>query len=38
MSRAPLVLEEYDPTWTKKFEEEKEYLLSIVGKWNFGSV
>ena len=38
MSRALVILEEYDNSWPAKFEVEKAYLLSIVGKWNYGSI
>ncbi len=38
MSRAPVILEEYDPSWPSKFEEEKEHLMAIVGRWNFGGI
>lgn len=38
MSRAPVVLEEYDSSWPNKFEKEKDYLLEVAGKWNYGSV
>lgn len=38
MSRAPVILEEYDSSWPSKFEEEKSYLMSIVGDWNYGSI
>ena len=38
MSRAPVILEEYDSSWPSKFEEEKEYLMAVAGKWHFGSI
>ncbi len=38
MSRASVILEEYDSSWVSKFEEEKAHLLSIAGEWNYGSV
>jgi GrpB-like predicted nucleotidyltransferase (UPF0157 family) len=38
MKRAPVILEEYDFSWSEKFEKEKEYLMSIVGPWNYGSI
>ena len=38
MSRAPVILEEYDSSWPSKFEEEKEYLMAVAGKWHFGNI
>lgn len=38
MSRAPVILEEYDPSWASKFTEEKEYLMTVAGKWLYGSI
>ena len=38
MGRAPVILEEYDSSWPAKFEEEKEHLMTIAGKWFFGSI
>ena len=38
MSRAPVILEEYDSSWPSRFEEEKSHLLSIAGDWNYGSI
>ncbi len=38
MSRAPVILEEYDFSWPSKFEEEKAHLMSIIGKWHYGSI
>jgi len=38
MSRAPVILEDYDNSWPSKFEEEKAFLLSVVGRWNYGSI
>jgi len=38
MSRAPIILEEYDSSWSEKFEQEKKFLMAIAGKWNFGGV
>ena len=38
MKRASVILEEYDSSWSEKFEKEKEYLMSIVGSWNYGSI
>ena len=38
MSPAPIILEEYDPSWPAKFALEKEHLLSLIGQWNCGSV
>ena len=38
MSRAPVILEKYDSSWPSKFEEEKEYLMAVAGKWHFGSI
>ena len=38
MKRASVILEEYDSSWPEKFEHEKNFLLSVAGEWNFGSV
>ncbi|BAO45787.1 GrpB family protein [Thiolapillus brandeum] len=38
MSQAQVILEEYDSTWQIKFEEEKKYLLTIAGEWNYGGI
>jgi GrpB-like predicted nucleotidyltransferase (UPF0157 family) len=38
MSRAQVVLEEYDSSWPEKFEKEKEFLMTVAGKWNFGTI
>ena len=38
MSRSLVTLEEYDSSWPSKFDQEKEYLMTIVGEWNFGSI
>ena len=38
MTRAPVILEQYDSSWPSRFEEEKSYLLSIAGDWNYGSI
>jgi GrpB-like predicted nucleotidyltransferase (UPF0157 family) len=38
MSSAPVILEEYDSSWPEKFEEEKEHLKGIAGKWLYGSI
>ena len=38
MSRASVILEEYDSSWPSKFEEEKRHLVAVAGKWNFGSI
>jgi GrpB-like predicted nucleotidyltransferase (UPF0157 family) len=38
MSRAPVILEEYDSSWPSKFEDEKGHLMSIAGEWNFGGI
>lgn len=38
MSRAPVILEDYDSSWPRKFEEEKELLLNLIGNWFYGSV
>lgn len=38
MNRAPVILEEYDPSWQSKFEEEKQHLMVIAGEWHFGSI
>ncbi len=31
-------LSEYDPKWPAKFEQEKEFLLELIGDWCVGSV
>lgn len=38
MSRAPVVLEEYDSSWPSKFEEERAHLMAIAGEWYYGSI
>ncbi len=38
MTRAPVILEDYDPTWPKKFAQEKNFLLSVIGRWQHGAV
>ena len=38
MSRAPVVLEEYNPNWAEKYEEEKEFLMGIIGTWFHGRI
>jgi GrpB-like predicted nucleotidyltransferase (UPF0157 family) len=38
MKQASVILEEYNSSWPKKFEEERDYLISIVGSWNYGSI
>lgn len=38
MSRASVILEEYDSGWSAQFEEEKEHLMVVSGKWLYGSI
>ena len=38
MARAPIILEDFDSSWSEKFEVEKEHLYSLIGDWNFGGV
>lgn len=38
MTRAPVILEEYDCSWPSKFEDEKAHLISIIGKWYYGGI
>ena len=38
MSLALVILEEYDPSWPFKFEEEKESLMGIAGNSFYGAV
>jgi len=38
MSRASVILEEYDSSWPAKFEEEQDHLLEIAGEWHYGSI
>lgn len=38
MKRASVVLEEYNEQWPVKFENEKAFLLSVIGEWNHGDV
>ncbi|OUS06630.1 hypothetical protein A9Q90_05655 [Gammaproteobacteria bacterium 54_18_T64] len=38
MSRTPVILEAYDPSWPSKFEAEKQRLLAIAGQWLCGSI
>jgi GrpB-like predicted nucleotidyltransferase (UPF0157 family) len=33
-----IILSKYNPKWTLKFEEEKKFLVSIIGKWLHGSI
>lgn len=35
---AEIILLEYDSEWTKKFQEEKEFLLKIIGEYFCGSI
>lgn len=38
MTRASIILEEYDSSWPEKFKKEKAYLLSVAGPWNDGTI
>lgn len=38
MTQAKVILEDYDPFWPIKFEKEKEFLMTVAGEWNFGSI
>lgn len=38
MKRASVELSEYNPEWPSKFEDEKEFLMEVIGRWFFGSV
>lgn len=38
MSQAPVILEEYDPSWILKFEKEKSHLLAIAKEWYHGGI
>ena len=38
MSRAPVILENYNPLWPEQFEAEKAQLFSIAGKWQVGAI
>jgi len=38
MTRASVILEDYDPSWPSKFEEEKSHLLAVAGEWNYGGI
>lgn len=38
MKRAPIKLSEYDPKWPFKFEEEKRFLMPLIGQWFLGGV
>jgi len=38
MKQAKITLSEYQQDWPEKFESEKQFLLSIIGNYNKGSV
>lgn len=38
MSRASVILEEYDYSWPSKFELEKKHLVEVAGEWLHGSI
>jgi len=38
MNRAAVILEDYDPSWPAKFEEEKSRLMAIAGEWHYGGI
>lgn len=38
MKQAPVILEDYDSSWSEKFEKEKAYLKSIIGSWIHGGI
>lgn len=38
MSRASVILEEYNPSWPEKFEEEKVHLMAVAKDWHYGSI
>ena len=38
MTQAPVILEEYDPSWPAEFEIERDSLMAIAGEWNHGSI
>ncbi|MFQ3307696.1 MAG: RimJ/RimL family protein N-acetyltransferase [Candidatus Midichloriaceae bacterium] len=35
---APIILSEYDAEWPLKFKKEKDFLMSVIGKWVCGSI
>jgi len=38
MKRSPVVLEEYNPSWALKFEEERGHLMAIARHWCYGGI
>lgn len=38
MSRASVTLENYNPSWPKRFKQEKQLLLEVAGQWNVGAI
>jgi GrpB-like predicted nucleotidyltransferase (UPF0157 family) len=38
MTQAPVIIEEYDPSWPAKFEKEKDLLMTLAGKWHHGGI
>ncbi|WP_430623917.1 GrpB family protein [Marinimicrobium locisalis] len=38
MKRASIVLEEYDPSWPSKLEDERSRLIAIAGEWCHGGI
>ena len=35
---APIILSKYNPEWPLKYEEEKIFLMDIIGKWLHGNI
>ena len=38
MTDAPILLSEYNPEWSLKFNKEKELLMNIINQWLCGSI
>ena len=38
MNQAPVLLSEYDSKWPQQFEQEKEYLIGVIGNFLCGSI
>ncbi|MEM6580243.1 MAG: GrpB family protein [Pseudomonadota bacterium] len=38
MSDAPIVITEYEDSWPDKYEEERQYLITVAGQWNHGGI
>ncbi|HEY7885364.1 MAG TPA: GrpB family protein [Cellvibrionaceae bacterium] len=38
VKRASVILEEYSPSWSSKFDDEKGHLMAIAGHWCYGGI